>query len=176
MSDAASGGDVATEQEDIVSSTKRLAEWTFSLQGVGADLKRLMTEVKDWARSQMAHWTDESPPPDPERDRKRFDELDYVASRAARRATVEIRSDHNTGSHGRNNGEKSWKDKVIIPLLVVAISGGIATYAKVASLETKIEEKDRATQQRLDDFIRANQQRHEETERRVSRLEGKVFP
>lgn len=185
MTEQVAGAEIAANQsEDVAASTKRLAEWTFSLQGVGADLKRLMVEVKNWVRSQMAHWTDETPPPDPERerDRRRFDDLDYVASRAAARAVAQharvdmnIRSGHHGGGAGRN-GDKSWKDKVTIPLLVAAILGGVATYAKVSSMEATMNERDKAAQRRLDDFIQANQQRHEETERRVSRLEGKMFP
>src|SRR5690242_20606740 len=48
--------------DDLVSSTKRLAEWTFSLQGVGADLKALVTEFKTYWRNRMASISTESPP------------------------------------------------------------------------------------------------------------------
>lgn len=45
-------GDFPTT-DDLAASTKRLADWTFSLQGVGADLKALMTEFKTYWRGMM---------------------------------------------------------------------------------------------------------------------------
>lgn len=160
-------GDYPTTDDGLAASTKRLAEWTFSLQGVGADLKNLVREVKVWAQGQMAHWADsERPPSDPEGDRRRLNDIIDVAARlGAQRATVEINSRHSEGGNGRNGGDKSWKDKVALPLVVAAIIGAIATYAKVSSLETKIE-----------DYVKWDQQRHEENERRTTALEHKVFP
>lgn len=42
------------KSNDLATSTKRLADWTFSLQGVGADLKNLMHEFKTYWRNKMA--------------------------------------------------------------------------------------------------------------------------
>lgn len=46
-------GDFPKTDDGLAASTKRLADWTFSLQGVGADLKALMTEFKTYWRSLM---------------------------------------------------------------------------------------------------------------------------
>ncbi len=44
-------GDFPTTDDNLAASTKRLADWTFSLQGVGADLKALVNEFKTYWRS-----------------------------------------------------------------------------------------------------------------------------
>jgi len=46
-------GDFPTTDDNLAASTKRLADWTFSLQGVGADLKQLMNEFKTYWRGLM---------------------------------------------------------------------------------------------------------------------------
>ncbi len=46
-------GDIPSTNEGLAASTKRLADWTFSLQGVGADLKKLMADLKTWAHTVM---------------------------------------------------------------------------------------------------------------------------
>ena len=47
-------GDFPKTDDNLASSTKRLADWTFSLQGVGADLKSLVNEFKTFWRDRMA--------------------------------------------------------------------------------------------------------------------------
>jgi len=46
-------GDFPKTDDDLAASTKRLADWTFSLQDVGADLKTLMNEFKAYWRGLM---------------------------------------------------------------------------------------------------------------------------
>jgi hypothetical protein len=43
-------GDFPTTDDSMAASTKRLADWTFSLQGVGADLKGVVNDLKDYWR------------------------------------------------------------------------------------------------------------------------------
>jgi uncharacterized coiled-coil protein SlyX len=163
---------------NLESSTKRLAEWTFSLQGVGADLRQVVRELKAWVGAKMAHWSDEHPPPDPEReprdrDLQKFAEgIAAVAAREAMRyAKVEVNSRHSEGGpkDGNGNGDKSWKDKIAFPLIVSAIVGAVVTYAKVGALETTMRNYH-------EEDLRRDQQRHEEYERRLTRLESKAFP
>ena len=47
------GDSTTTDDDSVAASTKRLADWTFSLQGVGADLKTLMSEFKAYWRNMM---------------------------------------------------------------------------------------------------------------------------
>jgi hypothetical protein len=138
---------------------------------VSGVLDQMQDLFRRWA-TQMAHWADsESPPPDSERDRRSLEDMLTAAARiGAQRATVEIRSQHTEGGNGRGNGgDKSWKEKVVMPLIVVAIGGAIVTYAKVASLETTIRNYH-------EEDLRRDQQRHEENERRFQMLERKAFP
>jgi hypothetical protein len=43
-------GDFPTTDDSMAASTKRLADWTFSLQGVGSDLKGVVNDLKDYWR------------------------------------------------------------------------------------------------------------------------------
>lgn len=147
-------GDLPTSADGVLASTKRLAEWTFSLQGVGADLKALVAEIKAWARTQMAHWSDRGP-----RDYPKLDEADELVARAARQgayqATIEIQ---NYQEGGKGNGSSaSWRNWVmgmLGSLIVIGLTSLIVMYAT-----------QKAQGERMEGF-----------EHRITNLEHKVWP
>jgi hypothetical protein len=157
------------EARDKKILTKQAEVW-LRIDGLLHRMAEWFTELK----SKMAHWSDENPPPDPEhgrdRDLQKFAEgIAAVAAREAMRyAKVEINSRHSEGPKN-GNGDKSWKDKIAFPLIVSAIIGAVVTYAKVGALETTMRNYH-------EEDLRRDQQRHEEYERRLTRLESKAFP
>jgi hypothetical protein len=123
----------------------------------------LLHRMAEWfadLKTKMAHWSDENPPPDPEHSHDREFErfagtIAAVAAREAlRHARVEVRTHHHEGPPKNGNGDKTWKEKVILPLLALGVATAIATYAKVDSIQTHLQDLDR----------------------RVEKLEAKVFP
>jgi hypothetical protein len=78
--------------------------------------------------------------PDPDADwedskRDLRDLIQQATREGARRATIEIDTYH-------EGGGGSWKDtsqKVLVGLMILGIGGTIAMYAKVASLESKVD-------------------------------------
>lgn len=157
-------GSFPNSSNNLENSTKRLAEWTFSLQGVGADLRQVVKELKAWVGSKMAHWSDENPPPDPEQDRKRLEDIVEAASRAAasalaRRASVEIHSRHDERGPKNGNGSLSkWAMPGLVTLAVAGIMGNIAQAMMTSALR-----------QQVADYVAA-------TEKRLDRIEQKLFP
>jgi cytochrome b subunit of formate dehydrogenase len=125
--------DFPTTDGGLAASTKRLAEWTFSLQGVGVDLKNLVAEIKEWVRTKMDHWSDRGPEDHEQSDREAMRDL----IRKTVRATVEIGS-YNEGGNGSSPQWRSWVMTMLGTLIVIGVTGLIVMYANQKAMETRM--------------------------------------
>lgn len=155
-------------------SVRILTDWS---------VDRLIARLDVWFerfRAHMAPITDENPPPDFEKDQRDLRDLLAAAVEAgARQAHVTIRTQHSEGGGGSNE-DRSWKEKIVFPLLVTLLAatilGAASNWVKLAVMDSK-----------MDDHIRAEDRIHQEQEqrrleqkqdadRRFERIERKEFP
>lgn len=165
---------VMTEEGDLPGveqpepRTRILTDWS---------IDRLIARLDGWFgkfRAHMEQWTDERPPPDLEKDQRDLRDLVLAAVEAgAQRARIEISSQHTEGGGDGGNGDKSWREKLLFPLLVAilaaAILGAASNWVKLAVLENEIHEH-----VRTEELQRMEQK--QDADRRFDRLERKVFP